>query len=450
MARKYRLTTLGCKVNQYESQQLREALDSIGFQPAAAGESADLAVVNTCAVTAVAARKSRQSIRRITDGGRVPAIVVGCYATQAAEVLRRIPGVAAVIGHESDIRGVLRDFASRRLELRADLHPSIPLPDGSVNGGTDGIIHAFDGHQRAFLKVQDGCDACCTYCIVPHLRPRLSSKPIPTAVEEAGGLVRAGHREIVVTGIYLGAYGRLTALRHRQEGNGSPLADLVEALAGVEGLVRLRLSSLEPGDLDDRLLAVLCRCECCVPHLHLPLQSGSDAVLRRMNRQYNSGQYVEMLRRVRDALDRPAISTDIVVGFPGETDADFEQTLAVARQAGFCKIHAFPFSPRPGTAAARWTDQFVHAHVVRDRMRALACVGRQSTEDFVRGFVGCMERVIVEGPPDADTQSLHSGRTDRYFEVQFEAADARPGDVVGVRIDGVGEAGAHGTRTIAD
>jgi len=310
------------------------------------------------------------------------------------------------------------------------------------------LIHRFDDHERAFLKVQDGCDAFCTYCIIPRLRPRLDFKPIEAAVAEAQALVRAGHREIVLTGIYLGAYGRRTAVRRRFDEDRSLLADLVDAVAQVEGLVRLRLSSLEPGDVTDELLDVLAANDCCVPHLHLPLQSGSPRILRRMNRQYTVAEYLSMAERVKSALDRPAFTTDILAGFPGETEGDFEQTLSVARQVGFCKIHSFPFSPRTHTAAARWPREFVPPATIRNRLHRLRQLEQQTARKFQEQFVGCVERVLVERSRKSEAASLFHGRTDRYFEVHFEAGPAprlRAGDVAFVRIDRVSPRRVHGT-----
>ncbi len=352
----------------------------------------------------------------------------------------------------------------------------VPLALDNVNPGTDPAtervaafaarIQSFEGRQRAFLKVQDGCDAHCTYCIIPRLRPRLRSKPIDAAVTEVRGLVDAGFKEIILTGIFLGAYGRETAIRKRwpasrlcQAAQKSPLADLVRALAGVDGLARLRISSLEPGDVDDALLGVLAEHENCVPHLHLPLQSGSGRILARMNRQYGANAFVEMIDRVREALDRPAISTDIIVGFPGETEAEFAETLGIARYAGFSKIHAFPFSPREQTAAFRWTKDFVPTEIARDRMTRLADLERELSLAFRKQFVGEVERVIVEGKVgDAVTRSgdcesaasgnapIHHGRSDRHFEIFFESDNAAPGDLIPIRIDRVTPTRTHGTQ----
>lgn len=585
MAGKYRLTTLGCKVNQCESQQVRRLLESAGYRPAKSGERADVAVVNTCAVTCSATAKSRQSLRRLARSAD-QTIAIGCYATAEPDNVAKLDGVTEVIGHDSDALARIGDLIARKrpanpqageaaelgddpVALRLDSSvgdetlgyadeasqalvqvglallsrrgngqrtntPNYPASQESTNnnsirteggevklrqpGNTESALQSsritrsdafdtggqtfvtglreFSGRTRAFLKIQDGCDASCTYCIIPKLRTRLRSKPIAEAVAEARALVAGGHREIVLTGIFLGAYGRETAIRKRFTQTPSPLAGLVDALAGVDGLERLRLSSLEPGDVDDALLSAIARHSNCVPHFHLPLQSGCGEILRRMNRQYTVDAFVEMIDRVRAALDRPAITTDVIVGFPGETDAMFQETLAVARHAGFCKIHAFPFSPRPGTAAARWNDQYVHQQSVKDRMSTLANLESKLARQYINQFVGQTQRVLVESrhedkatskahrtprtkssglrprrptpdealhPPNStgsvqrrqnvqrDTgryiqnqDALISGRTDRYFEVWFESPAAQPGDLANVRIDRVTPTRVHG------
>jgi threonylcarbamoyladenosine tRNA methylthiotransferase MtaB len=295
------------------------------------------------------------------------------------------------------------------------------------------------GRQRAFLKVQDGCDAHCTYCIIPKLRPALWSKPIDEAVEEARRLVQAGHAEIVLTGIFLGAYGQATALRRRQRGRDSPpLARLIDALCrNVPGLRRLRLSSLEPGDLSDNLLAALRTHPQVVPHFHLPLQSGSDLILRQMNRQYCRDDFLRMIDRVNQSFDRPALTTDIIVGFPGETEAEFERTLEVADRARFVHIHAFPYSPRPGTAAARWTGEFIRGPIVNERIETLRNRARDFSIEFRKQFLGETVEVITERDRPATPSTLRIGRCERYFAVEFESPDVRTGDAVEVRISRV-------------
>jgi len=296
------------------------------------------------------------------------------------------------------------------------------------------------GRQRAFLKVQDGCDAHCTYCIIPRLRPMPVSKSIGDALEEARRLVASGHVEIVLTGIFLGAYGQATALRRRQVKVGTaPLAELVEALCTkIPGLRRLRLSSLEPGDLSDQLLGVLASHEQVVPHFHLPLQSGSDEMLRRMNRQYRRDDFLGMIERVKAAFERPALTTDVIVGFPGETEKEFQRTVEVAEAARFIHIHAFPFSPRPGTAAARWAGQFVRGPIVNGRIELLRQKSDQYSFEFRSTFVGQVVEAITErdGERGANPELRH-GRCARYFPVWFDAPDVRAGDVVRVRVERV-------------
>lgn len=485
MLAKYRVTTLGCKVNQYESQQARDVLNSLGLQPAGEDDTPDVVVVNTCAVTGAALARSRAAGRRSASRGSSLVVIMGCGASADAACFEAIGGVTAVLGHDADVRAELpllvrRWMASGSNSLKNSppaVHPPAapgndqwirPLAQGQVSArqASDsfparktitralplvksdresiGRIDRFEGHQRAYLKVQDGCDAHCTYCIIPRLRTTLRSKSIEEAVAEAGKLVRAGHREIVVTGIFLGAYGRPTALRRRSTELPSQLPRLVDALARVPGVERLRLSSLEPGDLDDDLLDAWQSHPVCVPHFHLPLQSGSERILRRMNRQYTRSDFLEMTDRVRSVLDRPAVTTDILVGFPGETDHDFEDSLDVARYAGFCKIHAFPFSPREGTAAAKWKSSFVPDRVVKERMNELARVERDCSLRFRQSLVGETERVIVERSPDS-ASPLACGRTDRYFEVHFDAPGVRAGDVVRVRIDRATPTRTHAT-----
>ena len=327
----------------------------------------------------------------------------------------------------------------------------LPGQDGYVSAsGTTRLPLLGDrqtGRQRAFLKIQDGCDAHCTYCIIPRLRRTVWSKPVLDAVDEARRLVAAGHVEVVLTGVFLSAYGHGTALRRRrpEPGQEEPLAELIEALCTrVSGLRRLRLSSLEPGDLTERLVAVLRSHTQVVPHFHLPLQSGADRVLRRMNRQYTRDDYLRMLDRVLHAFDRPALTTDVIVGFPGETDDAFQRTVEVVDQAGFVHVHAFPFSPRPGTAAARWAGRFVPGKVVNQRLGELSKRAEQHSLSFREKFVGGAVEVLVERN-EQPGGLVRRGRCERYFDVHFEAPDALPGDFARVRVDQVTPGRTRGT-----
>lgn len=453
----FHVAILGCKVNQYEGEQMARLLCDLGLQQVDQPELADLRVVHTCSVTVQAACKSRQNVRqaitvpvdehfspRSSDSGGQRVVVTGCWATSDRASIEKMPGVSAVLGHDADVAAELRnlvqlwqDGATQQNEhatTRCSGTFSLPQLDSRQNL-----------HQRAFIKIQDGCDAHCAYCIIPKLRPKLWSRPADEVVEEARRMTAAGHRELVLTGIFLGAYGQPTALRRRLASSAArPLAQLVDALCTrVDGLKRLRLSSLEPGDLTDDLLDALKRHPQVVPHFHLPLQSGCDAILRRMNRQYTRDDYLRMIDRAQASFDRPAITTDIIVGFPLETDDAFAQTLDVVDRTRFIHIHAFPFSPRPGTAAARWTRQFIRGPVVNQRIDLLRQRSAAHSLTFRQQFLGAVVQVIVERPEDPASPLRH-GRCERYFPIHFDAAGANPGDCVQVRITQVTTTHTHG------
>lgn len=512
--RTFCIATLGCKVNQYESEQIAALLRGRGLVQVDRAEQADLRIVNTCSVTVQAASKSRQAVRQVVrlpvlhgsddfdaagerklpSNKRQRTIVTGCWATSDASRAGELSGVCAVIGHHDDVADRLQHLISiwhdedskpPAKAVEPDPTSGEPMPkragdNGWINQATAQTSQPSNSksqgvaevkrkvarktifgttalplldcrqttHQRAFLKIQDGCDAHCTYCIIPKLRPGLWSKPVEDVIAEARRLVDAGHRELVLTGIFLGAYGQPTALRRRQcNPGGGALARLINALCErVTGLERLRLSSLEPGDLTDDLLSSLASHPQTVPHFHLPLQSGSDRLLRRMNRQYGRDEYLRMIEKVRQTFDRPAITTDIIVGFPGETDEEFTRTVDAARQAGFIHIHAFSFSVRPGTAAARWQKDFVRGPIVNERINLLEEIAAEQSLEFRRQFVGQTVELLVERPGarDADTPQVQHGRCERYFSVHFEHADPLVGQSVRVRIQRVTAARTFG------
>jgi len=488
--RTYSIQTLGCKVNQYESEQLALVLRRHGLTETPKWDQADVRIVNTCSVTVQAASKSRQTTRRrVRSSGKQRVIVTGCWATGDKAEASKLAGVDAVLTHHEDVAGELKRLlfswgfpdstASATTSTQTQTQstpsglPSEPFMDGWMRtggfpAGSDvgssktislpvvkqkiGMVSLpmledrQEGHQRAFLKVQDGCDAHCTYCIIPQLRPTLWSKPVGDVVEEARRLVAAGHQELVLTGIFLSAYGQATALRRRQLGDGgSYLAQLLrEVCEGVPNLRRLRLSSLEPGDLNEELVGVMRGLPQVVPHFHLPLQSGSNALLRRMNRQYTREDFLVMVERVNEAFDRPALTTDIIVGFPGETDEEFERTLEVVERAKFIHVHAFSYSARPRTAAARWEKDFVRGPVVNERLNLLRRRAGEHSVAYRRQFLNEAVEILVERPGGKDVGIQH-GRCERYFDVHFEADEVLTGRAVKVRVDRVTPARTHGT-----
>ena len=485
---KYRLTTLGCRVNHAEARELESLLADRGLERAGPGQWAEVEVIHSCSVTNTAAAKSRHALRRalkrqsnraqhaqddhlhdpMHDGLEPMVLVTGCYAaTNAEEAAGLVNGRDRVISHDTEDGLAMPERFAQRLDEWLGRHrPQVPIRRPRPASSAAGVValtvvpprSTASAHVRAELKIQDGCDACCTFCIIPQIRRTLRSKTICDAVAEARQLVELGHREIVLTGVFIGAYGHETALRRRQARPGSePLADLVDAVAQVPGLARLRLSSMEPGDVTEPLLdAMVANAPVVVPHLHLPLQSGSDAVLRRMNRQYRIGAYLEMIDRVNGAITNdglgPAITTDIICGFPGETEADFAQTLQVAQRVGYLHMHVFPFSPKRGTAAARWTDSFVDAPTTKSRVRRLIDMENDPTDGlsirYRRRLLGRTVRVIVE-QRDRDDPNLATGRCDHYALIHVPT-DRPRGSVVQVKVTEVTATRTIGVLACAD
>jgi threonylcarbamoyladenosine tRNA methylthiotransferase MtaB len=409
-----RLLTLGCKVNQYETQYVKETLEANGYREAAAGEPADLCVVNTCTVTAEADAKGRQLIRRLHEAEpRAAIVVMGCFATRDPDAVARLPGVVTVIPDKARLAEQLRAFGVRR------------LPRG---------IARFDGHQRAFIKVQDGCILNCTYCIIPHVRPILRSRPPEEIEEEVAGLVARGCQEIVLTGIHLGHYG-IDLSRGRPKTDWCRLWHLLERLGHLPGDFRIRLSSLEAAEVRDDLVRVLAAQPRICPHLHLCLQSGSDRILALMKRRYRSASFLERCRRLRTALDAPSFTTDVIIGFPGETDADFEATCRLVREVGFSKIHIFSFSARRGTSAASLQGA-VEPRVVAERRQRLLEIEHQLADAYFRSLVGRRLDVLVEGVEPGRPGNVR-GTSCRYAPVVFPASAALVGRRVPVRAEGV-------------
>jgi len=394
-----RTVTLGCKVNQYETEYVREGLLKIGYRDAQGDEPAALCVVNTCTVTAEGDSKSRQVIRQLArrnPGTRI--VVMGCYATRAPQEVAALPGVVEVLTDKRELPDLLGRFGVR------------DVPTG---------ISGFAGHHRAFVKVQDGCILNCTFCIIPQVRPVMSSRPAEHILDEVRRLLDAGFREIVLTGIHLGHYG-VDRNRGLPKRHWTRLSHLVERIARLEGDFRVRLSSIEATEVTRELIAVIAEHPHKVcPHLHISLQSGSDAVLRRMRRRWGSRRFVDRCRLVRETLDRPALTTDIIVGFPGETDADFEATCRVAEEVGFSKIHIFPFSPRRGTSAAEMPDQ-VPPPLKAERARRLAALEGELRARYFHSLQGMTLRVLVEGLLPQRPGHV-SGTSCRYAPVELAA-----------------------------
>jgi threonylcarbamoyladenosine tRNA methylthiotransferase MtaB len=415
-----RTVTLGCKVNQYETEFVRQALTGIGYQDAAPNQHADLCLVNTCTVTHEGDSKSRQTIRQLAarnPGTRI--IVIGCYATRAPDEVAALPGVAEVITDKRELPDLLGRFGI------------VDIPTG---------ISTYANRQRAYVKVQDGCLLRCSFCIIPQVRPHFASRPVEHILDEVQRLVASGYREMILTGIHLGHYG-IEWNRGRPKHAWIRLADLVHRIAELPGDFRVRLSSIEATEVTRELISVMAAYpEKVCPHLHVSLQSGSDEILRRMHRRWCSKRIVDRCQLVKDSLDRPALTTDVIVGFPGETDADFAATLQVVREIGFFKIHQFPFSPRRGTPAAEMPDQ-VPPPVKAARLERLTALETQLRDRYYESLRGTRLRVLIESPlPNHPSHML--GTACRYAPVELpgtvamrkQFADVTAGIATGGRI----------------
>ena len=407
--------TLGCKVNQYETEYVREGLLRAGFQDAPDGEPADLCVVNTCTVTHEGDSKSRQLIRRLArENPNARIVVMGCYATRAPSEVAALPGVAEVVTDKRELPDLLGRFGV------------VDIPSG---------ISSFRGRHRAYVKVQDGCLLRCSYCIIPKVRPQLTSRPLEHIVDEVQRLIDNGFREIVLTGVHLGHYG-VDWNWNRPKSEWTRLADLLRRLARLPGEFRLRLSSIEATETTRELIAVMGEyADKVCPHLHICLQSGSDAVLRRMRRRSGARRFLDCCQYVKESLDRPALTTDVLVGFPGETDADFEQTCSAVRTVGFSKTHLFPFSPRSGTPAAGMPDR-IPPHVTAQRMALLSTLERELRADYFRSLTGMRLRVLVERRR-GDESEMFVGTSCRYAPVLVPTSQAHAGRLVDILAEDV-------------
>jgi threonylcarbamoyladenosine tRNA methylthiotransferase MtaB len=381
------LDCLGCKLNQAEVQQMAGQLAAAGYRIVPPAEEADIYILNTCTVTHVADRKSRQLLRQARRRNpSVRLVAIGCYAERAASELARIEGVELVLGNEQKWR--LPELLELAEPLKKPAAAPV-MPDYSLQ------------RTRAFLKVQDGCRKFCAYCIVPLVRSREASVPVSEVLAQVRERLAAGFKEVVLTGTEIGAY----------ESEGVDLKGLLERLLAETAIPRLRLSSLQPHLISPGLIALWRDRRLC-PHFHLSLQSGSDTVLKRMKRRYTPADYRRTVALIREAVPDAAITTDVIVGFPGETDTEFRETYDLCREMKFARIHVFPYSPRPGTAAAEMPHQ-VPEPVKKERSRQTLLLADESAQSFQRRFLGRIMEVLWE----QQVGGIWSGLTGNYIKV---------------------------------
>ncbi len=425
-ARRCAFCTLGCKVNQYDTQGLVRLFRERGYDIVDFDEPADVYCVNTCTVTQASDKKSRQAVRRARRQNPSAVVAaVGCYAQAAPGEVAAIRGVDVVAGTHDRRRIV--DLVELAMEGKGPLVSvgrvpcDEPFEELPVDGSAERV--------RGFVKVQDGCDERCAYCRVPHARGRSRSRRPENILVEAGRLIEAGLGEIVLTGVHLGGYGR--DLDAAGSGERPDLAWLIERIHGIPGLGRLRLSSIEPLDVDDRLVETVAGLPKVARHFHIPLQSGDDAVLQRMERGYAAADYERLVDRIREATSPVGITTDIMVGFPGETERMFASTCELAERVGFSRVHVFKYSRRPGTAAALMPDQVSDA-VRQARSETMIELSRELARRFHASLVGEYEEALVEArDPDRDRVT---GLGSTYARIAVVGAAELVGEFARVRI----------------
>lgn len=416
--------TLGCKVNHYETEAIWQLFKDAGYEREEFENDADVYVINTCTVTNTGDRKSRQVIRRaIRRNPDAVVCVTGCYAQTSSAEIMAIPGVDIVVGTQdrSKLLGLIEEYRAERQPINAVRN----IMKNRVYEELD--VPAFTDRTRASLKIQEGCNNFCTFCIIPWARGLMRSRDPKEVIHQAQQLVDAGYLEIVLTGIHTGGYG--------EDLKDYNLAALLRDLeAEVKGLKRLRISSIEASQLTDEVIEVLNDSKVIVRHLHIPIQSGSNTVLKRMRRKYTMEFFAERLDRLREALPNLAITSDVIVGFPGETEEEFMETYRFIRDQSFSELHVFPYSMRTGTPAARMTDQIDEA-VKNERVHKLIELNDQLAKEYASSFENEVLEVIPEDRYKLDPESgLYEGYTDNYLKVFFEADESMVGKVVRVKL----------------
>ncbi|MFZ4773070.1 MAG: tRNA (N(6)-L-threonylcarbamoyladenosine(37)-C(2))-methylthiotransferase MtaB [Chlamydiia bacterium] len=388
--KRFKITALGCRTNQYEAQAFRDQLLSLGYEEALGEEEADLCIVNTCTVTKSADERSRHQIRSLNrEHPEAKIFVTGCMTEKQSPTILGIQGVAGVVKNKD------------KENLLNIAFPDMEIPEFK--------IERFEAHTRAFVKVQDGCNSFCSYCIIPYVRGRSRSRRLTNIIEEVVGLVKNGFHEVVLTGINIGDY------------DGAPLegeepvrlSQLTKAVAEVPGVRRLRISSIDPDEVDDELIEVIKQNPNCCQSMHIVLQSGSNTVLKRMRRKYTVQQFFDTIDRLKSHFPEFTYTTDIILGFPGETQEEFEETLEVMRRVGFLKVHMFPYSKREGTLAARMPGHLEPA-VVHERKELLLAEAEKTAFEQREPYVGQLVEVLVE--------AHNHGHTNNFIPVQIEGS----------------------------
>ncbi|SEA15401.1 threonylcarbamoyladenosine tRNA methylthiotransferase MtaB [Desulfuromusa kysingii] len=423
------IVTLGCKTNQFESAAMIEKLQQAGYRQVSFEAGADLVIVNTCTVTAATDAQSRKLIRRARRfNSNTRIVVTGCYAQIDPHSLKQMPGVSLVVGNNE--KGQLLDYLVANNDTG-----QIQVSDIRASSVIEPLVlTGFEQRSRAFVQIQNGCDAFCSYCIIPYARGRSRSVPVAAVISQIERLCANGYPEIVLTGIHIGRYGQ----------DFVPCTDLLTLLQKIEKSDfsgRLRLGSIEPTELSEELSHYIAQADWICPHFHIPLQAGDDEILRRMNRHYTTTFFADLLDRLRQIKPDAAIGLDVITGFPGETDVQFQATCQLLRQLPFSHLHVFPYSKRAGTLAAEMPDQ-VPGDVMKARAAQLRQIGREKNRNFAQQFVGSELEIVIEGGEDDD---LRKGLSRNYLPVWVPATSVEPGELLKVRVSGMHKDGLLGS-----
>lgn len=422
--------TLGCKVNQYETQAMLELFLKKGYEEAAFEEKADVYVINTCSVTSLSDRKSRQMIRRARRQNPAAVVVAtGCYAQTAADEVGKIEGVNLVLGTSGrgQIVELVEQAAGTRLNCVTDIMHTHHFEELHV--------HTYSEKTRAYIKVQEGCSQFCSYCIIPYARGPIRSRPHEEVLAEAKRLAAAGYRELVLVGIHIASYGR--------DLQDTSLERLIRDINAIDRVARIRLSSIEPMTLDDAFIKAVAGADKLCRHFHISLQSGCDETLVRMNRKYKAADFARIVDGLRAAFPEAAITTDVMVGFPGETEAEFDASLAFVKQVGFADLHVFQYSPRRGTPAAEMAEQ-VAPEVKHIRSERMIAAGVESRDAFLHSFIGRTMPVLFERE-SANKDGYYEGKTENYIAVVCASGEDLSGEIRDVLLTGAHDGVIFGT-----
>ena len=401
--------TLGCKVNHYETDGMIELLKEAGMTAVSFEEKADVYLINTCSVTNMADKKSRQMIHRAKKlNPDAVVIAAGCYVQAAKDKLMEDDRISIIIGNnkKKDIVQILEDYLEIGVtdEGMLDIAAEKEYEPLTINSTLE--------HTRAYVKIQDGCNQFCSYCIIPYVRGRIRSRELASITEEVERLAQTGVKEIVLTGIHISSYGK-------DKENEVGLADVIDAISKIESIERIRLGSLEPGIITDTFIDRIVDNKKVCPHFHLSLQSGCNTVLKRMNRKYTCEEYFEKCEMLRKAFDRPALTTDVIVGFPGETDEEFQETVDYLTKLNLYEMHIFKFSPRQGTVAAGMRDQ-IGPEIKNQRSDVLLALSEKNKHAYEASFRGETLEVLVEEKVRRNGKNGYRGHTERYIDIFVE------------------------------